>query len=344
MPGMDGGDPEENGMDYDPTAYDCLTTLSLGWPSLSFDIIPDSLGGPRTAFPHTLTFVAGSQAPSTRMNSLSVCRVTGLGQLKTGKEAPRKEEGDSDDEDSSDSSDSDDDLLDDPRTLPKPHVRRVAHSGAINRVRAQPQNPALVAAWSESGTASVYDLTGPLAEAAAEGEPDAARAERLGRVNALSTHGGGAEGYALDWSRVAAGRLVAGDRRAHIAVWEPQAAGRWAVGAPFRGHEGSVEDLQWSPSEETVFASCSVDHTVRVWDTRVRERSMLSVRAHDAEVNVISWSAATSYMMASGGDDGLLRVWDLRAFGPDAAYVASLKYHKCVVLYVCLGWEFVACP
>jgi ribosome assembly protein RRB1 len=117
------------------------------------------------------------------------------------------------------------------------------------------------------------------------------------------------EGFALAWSPVKAGRLASGDCKRHLHVWEPQEGGGWAVGGAFNGHEDSVEDIAWSPSEETVFASCGVDKTVRIWDTRERARSMLSVAAHEADVNVVSWNALVTYMLASGGDDGSLRIW-----------------------------------
>jgi len=48
-------------LQYDPTVYDCMSTLTLDWPSLSFDLLRDHLGGPRAAFPHTLFMVAGTQ-------------------------------------------------------------------------------------------------------------------------------------------------------------------------------------------------------------------------------------------------------------------------------------------
>lgn len=48
--------------------------------------------------------------------------------------------------------------------------------------------------------------------------------------------------------------------------------------------------LQWSPTEADVFASCSVDGTLRIWDTRNRQGSAISIKAHDADINVISWN------------------------------------------------------
>lgn len=57
------GDEVEEGetLQYDPSVYDCLSTLTLDWPSLSFDLLRDHLGAPRAAFPHTLFMVAGTQ-------------------------------------------------------------------------------------------------------------------------------------------------------------------------------------------------------------------------------------------------------------------------------------------
>ena len=76
-----------------------------------------------------------------------------------------------------------------------------------------------------------------------------------------------------------------------------------------------------------VLASCSVDGTVRIWDTRERGRSMLSVAASTTDVNVISWSRLTTYILASGDNAGVMRVWDLRNLA-DGAHVANFAYHR----------------
>jgi ribosome assembly protein RRB1 len=140
------------------------------------------------------------------------------------------------------------------------------------------------------------------------------------------------EGFAVDWSTQVAGRLATGDTYRNIHVWDPH-SGSWQVSGVYAGHTASVEDLQWSPTETTVFASCSSDRTIRIFDTRERSRAMLTVEAHAADVNVISWNRKTAHLLLSGSDDGSLKVWDLRAFNA-AAPAAHYRWHAAAITSV----------
>lgn len=52
------------------------------------------------------------------------------------------------------------------------------------------------------------------------------------------------------------GRLVTGDCNKNIHIWNPQEGGSWHVDQrPYKGHTDSVEDVQWSPVEDNVRTS-----------------------------------------------------------------------------------------
>lgn len=66
---------------------------------------------------------------------------------------------------------------------------------------------------------------------------------------------------------LASGRLVSGDCKKNIHVWEPQEGGTWKVDQrPFSSHSKSVEDLQWSPTEATVCLSKENDY-IKIFST-----------------------------------------------------------------------------
>jgi len=152
------------------------------------------------------------------------------------------------------------------------------------------------------------------------------------------------EGFAIDWASSSSGlRLLTGDLDSKIYLTTSTPSSFNALSQPFTSHTSSVEDLQWSPSEPTVFASCSADRTVRLWDVRVKGRkSALTIEdAHESDVNVISWNKVTNYLLVSGGDEGGLKTWDLRqvkgddntkptpaaAFSWHTAPITSVEWH-----------------
>lgn len=300
-------------LDYDESAYDLYYAMTAQWPSLSIDIIRDNLGNCRKRFPMTVQVVAGTQASSPEDNEVAIMKMSELHRAR-----PRS---DSD-------SESDDEVDGDPIL----ESRSIKHRGGVNRIRSMPQHSSVVATWADTGKVHLWDISKQL---------DSLNGKNAAGISnnppPISTFGGHAdEGYAMDWSPVQQGHLLTGDCKKYIYMWNPatQGGASWSVDkVPFSGHKDSVEDLQWSPTEATVFASCSVDQTVRIWDTRKKSGSMLHVHAHDQDVNVISWNRNVAYLLVSGSDDGSFKIWDLRKFKSDNP-VAHFRYHTAPVTSV----------
>ena len=312
-PGIDQLEEGET-LEYDPSAYVMYHQIGAEWPCLSFDILRDTLGDARSRFPHTMFMVTGSQADRPENNKITLLSLRELHKTYH-------------DDDGEDSDGEDDDDLDEDPVLD--HVN-IPHRGGVNRVRSCPQQPGLVATMADDGKAHVYDVGGVLNGLMTLGAP----AGVVPKKPAFTFQRHTQEGYALDWSPREAGRLATGDCAGHIHVWQMSPGGgggggapQWSVDpTPYAGHRGSVEDIQWSPTEGTVFISSSTDRTYRIWDIRAKT-AQISVEAHSEDVNVLSWSRTQSYLLASGCDDGSFKVWDLRAVRESRA-LAHFTYHK----------------
>lgn len=304
--------------------YEMLHNLSTPWPCLSFDIVRDGLGDKREkAYPATMYTVAGTQADSTRVkeNQLMIMKFSGLSR--------QQNEGED--------SDSDDDG-DDEDTDPILEHKAISLTSTTNRIRAhqipssEPSRPptTLTATMTESTQIFIHDVTPHLSSFDNPGTIITPQQNKP--ISTIRAHK--SEGYALDWSPlVPGGKLLTGDNDGLIYATTRTDGGGWVTDMrAFQGHTSSVEDIQWSPQEASVFASASSDGTVRVWDVRSKSRKpAITVNVSATDVNVISWSRLTTHLLATGADDGVWGVWDLRQWkgGADKpSPIASFAYHK----------------
>jgi len=331
-----GRDKLEEGevLDFDNSAYDMLHSLTMEWPCLSIDILQDKLGAQRKKFPMTTYVVAGTQADTPQNNKVMVMKMSHLCKTKHDDKGSDEEDSSDDDDDNADDTDDSEPILE---------TKSIKHQGGVNRIRATQvgEDTTLAASWSDTGKVHIWDLSHFLRglDFPQHDKPP------TGPLYTSGVHP--TEGFSLDWSPTTPGRLLTGDCRKFIHLWETHGQGSWTVSSqPYTGHTNSVEDLQWrsvhlillfyyfiavgfldfiqdsktwvvweySPNEKDVFASCSVDKTIKIWDARRREKAVLSVNAHSSDVNVISWNRPAPHLMLSGCDDGTFSIWDLRNF------------------------------
>lgn len=312
------GEPIQPGekLEMDPSAYKMYHALTAGWPSLSFDILRDNLGDLRTRFPHCLTVALGTQADRPENNQLTIMKLSDLSKINVeteddilGDEYNPPKDGDEDESDS----DSEDELDLDPVV----EHYSIKHYGGVNRVRCMPQKSNIVATWSDAGKVNLFDVSAILQRfSLSEGKPVIKDIPNKAFYS-YSKHA--SEGWAMDWSSVKEGQLATGDCEGNIHIWHHE-SGSYSVSPsyvadkalPRSGSSLSIEDLQWSPTEPTVFGSAECGGIVRIFDTRAPNRSMIRHQIHDTDVNVLSWNRLVSNLLATGSDDGVLSVWDLR--------------------------------
>ncbi|KAI1085391.1 WD40 repeat-like protein [Whalleya microplaca] len=303
--------------------YEMLHSLSTPWPCLSFDIIRDGLGDKREkVYPATMYTVAGTQAESNREkeNQLMVMKFSGLSRTQ------KDEDSDSDDDDDDEDAD------------PILESKSIPLTSTTNRIRSHqipsqdPSRPptTLTATMTESTNVFIHDVTPHLASFDNPGTIITPQQNKpLSTIRAHKS-----EGYAVDWSPlVPGGKLLTGDNDGLIYATTRTDGGGWVTDTrAFQGHTGSVEEIQWSPQEASVFASASSDGTVRVWDVRSKSRKpAITVQVSNTDVNVMSWSRLTTHLLATGADDGVWGVWDLRQWKGGAqkpSPIAGFSYHK----------------
>ena len=89
-------------------------------------------------------------------------------------------------------------------------------------------------------------------------------------------------------------------------------------------------DLKFNPKEEGVFASASLDSTIKLWNIKSNS-SNGTLWGHKSGVNCISYFEGDKSLLLSGGDDNMVIVWDVNT----RFIITKLKNHEENVIDVC---------
>jgi ribosome assembly protein RRB1 len=263
--------------------------------------------------------VAGTQADVPSNNEIQIMKLSQL--HRTRKQRPEDEDSDSD----SDNDDVDEDPLLEHRSIPT--------NGGTNRIRVhQSATQTIAASWSELGKVHLWNLQPAYTSLSQPGSGEDNKTEKV--LYTVNQHR--EEGYGLAFS--SEGLLLSGDNLGKIYLTSPTASHYTTSPQAFTSlAPHSVEDIQWSPTERSVFAAVSSSGMLHINDTRTpdRQKAAVNIKASEVDVNVLSWNTAVAYLAVTGDDNGETKVWDLRQVKKDSggkgATVAEFSWHKSAV-------------
>ena len=96
----------------------------------------------------------------------------------------------------------------------------------------------------------------------------------------------------------------------NIIVWEfDEKLNSYNNKREWREHSHFVMDMKLNPKEEGYFTSCSMDKTIKIWNTK-SDHSSGTLRGHSAGINCIAFYNQDKYLLLSGSDDFEVIVWD----------------------------------
>ncbi|KAL4034731.1 hypothetical protein IC575_003397 [Cucumis melo] len=244
--------------------------------------------------------------------------------------------------------------------------KTIIHPGEVNRIRELPQNSRIVATHTDSPDVLIWDV---------EAQPN--RHAVLGATNSrpdliLTGHqenaefalamcptepyvlSGGKDKLVVLWSiqdHITTSATEAGASKSPGSggsiIKKPGEANDKASDGPsigprgvYHGHEDTVEDVTFCPSNAQEFCSVGDDSCLILWDARTGSSPAVKVeKAHNADLHCVDWNPHDDNLIITGSADNSIRLFDRRNLTSNGVGSPIYKFegHKAAVL--CVQWS-----
>ena len=87
-----------------------------------------------------------------------------------------------------------------------------------------------------------------------------------------------------------------------------------------KGHTGAIFDMQWSPFEDRLLATCGDDGKAKLWvfddyegltNVGTRTDCDLEIEAHSRKCISVQWHEAAENLLATHSIDKTIKIWDI---------------------------------
>merc|ERR1740121_501530 len=97
-----------------------------------------------------------------------------------------------------------------------------------------------------------------------------------------------------------------------IKLWDWEK--NWQNTQTFEGHAHYVMMVNWNPKDVTIFASCSLDRSIKVWGAGGGNNTAhFTLTGHGKGVNCIEYApTGEKPYLISGSDDKTVKIWDFQ--------------------------------
>jgi len=332
-------------LDYDNDAYEMLHRSKVEWPCLSVDFLlkensslsnlkdfylsNDKRKMTEDKYPYSTYIISGSQTDE-KDGYFYFMKWYNMRKTKYDDDPDKGEDNENEEEE------------DEEKINPFMKYEKIKVNGNINRVKSM-KNSSICALWNDSPSVDIIDCEELFNNIEYQEEIKVEDEDNIDNFKKNKKKKKDLkykkifkkslpqklEGFAIDWNNITPFILAVGGYDKKVSIYKPkdENISDIILSGDLSGHGDSVEDIQWSPNEENVLASCGIDRSIRFWDVRQDSKNPPKIikDAHNSDVNVISWNTVRNHLFASGGDDNTFKVWDLRFLNEPP--ITEIKWH-----------------